>query len=857
MCTVNTNRRLPLRWLALIGAVTMVVLMGAGAVLATVSPQLVAGPRPDGTGVNSHGRVLTPAGRQVQLGDRPYGMALSPDGRTLLVSNNGQSTQSLMVVDSASGTLRQTIPYRSPEALFIGVAFSPDGARAYASAGGNNKIRVYDVVGQTLTERDPIPLPTSGPPPQGQRINPYPAGLAVSGDGRTLYVVDNLADAVSIVDVPGSAVRATVPVGHNPYTIVLSPDGGSVAYVSNWGEQTVSALDTTTAAVQQTINVGTHPSALAINPRRDELYVANSDSNTISVISTSTNRVLRSIDLAPYEGAPTGSSPNALTVSPDGGTLYVANAETNDVAVIRLAGGDWNDDDRRTQHRTARQGRRHEPGSDDTDEIAGLIPTAWYPAALALDRHGKTLFVANAKGLGAGPNPGGPNLYRPSTPPDQYVGSMMTGTLSIIDVPNEDQLSRYTEQVARNNRFEDQRSGRDGDEQVIPRRPGGASPIKRVIYVVKENRTYDQVFGSLGKGNGDPSLNLFGDESAPNHRELARRFVTLDNFYADSEVSADGWSWSTAAMANTYVQKTWPANYSGRNRPYDFEGGNLATTPNAEPTNAYLWDRLSRASIEYRNYGFWASGTVPAQVAATAPELAARTDLAFPGYNMAIRDQIRVDEWLREFRGFEARGTLPTVELVRLPTDHTSGTRPGAPTPRAMVADNDLALGRLVEAVSRSRFWKDTAIFVVEDDAQNGPDHVDAHRTLALVISPYTQLGKVDSTFYSTVSMLRTMELIVGIAPMTQFDAAATPMLASFSDRPNLRPYTSITPTQSLDELNGASAPMAAESLAMDFSSEDLADAQLLNAAIWKSVNGADSEMPTPVTGSLAAAWAG
>jgi YVTN family beta-propeller protein len=844
-----------LRWLARriapIGTLSVAVLLGGGAVLATVSPQLVAGPRSDGTGVNSHGWVLTPAGRQVQLGDRPYGMALSPDGHTLLVSNNGQSTQSLMVVDSASGSLRQTIPYRSPEALFVGVAFSPDGAHAYASAGGNNKIRVYDVHGQTLTERDPIPLPTSGA--QGQRINPYPAGLTVSADGRTLYVADNLADAVSIVDLPGRAVQATVPVGHNPYTVLLSNDGGGTAYVSNWGEQTVSVLDTTARAVQQTVKVGTHPSALALNPRRDELYVANSDSNTISVVSTSTNQVVRSIDLAPYPGAPTGSSPNALTVSSDGDRLYVANAENNDVAVVHLAGRARVDENQGDQQGTARSGQRAERGSDAPDRIAGLIPTAWYPAGLALDRDGKTLFVANAKGLGAGPNPGGPSPYRAATPPNQYVGSMMTGTLSIIDVPSEDELSRYTEQVARNNRFEEQRTGREGNEQVIPRRPGGASPIKHVIYVVKENRTYDQVFGSLGKGNGDPSLNLFGDESAPNQRELARRFVTLDNFYADSEVSADGWNWSTAAMANTYVQKTWPGNYSGRNRPYDFEGGNLATAPNAEPTNAYLWDRLLRANIEYRNYGFWASGTIPAQVAPTAPELAARTDLAFPGYNTAIRDQTRVDEWLREFRGFEASGALPAVELVRLPTDHTSGTRPGAPTPRAMVADNDLALGRLVEAVSRSRFWKDTAIFVVEDDAQNGPDHVDAHRTLALVISPYTQSGTVDSTFYSTVSMLRTIELIVGIAPMTQFDAAATPMLASFSDGPNLRPYMALTPTQSLDELNGASAPLAAESLAMDFSTEDLADAQVLNAAIWKSVMGGDSEVPTPVTSFRAA----
>jgi hypothetical protein len=428
---------------------------------------------------------------------------------------------------------------------------------------------------------------------------------------------------------------------------------------------------------------------------------------------------------------------------------------------------------------------------------------------------------------------------------------MIKGTLSIVDVPDRGQLENYTRQVVQNNGFDERdkvRTGGAPDERVIPRRPGDPSPIKHVIYVVKENRTYDQMLGSLGKGNGDPSLNLFGDESAPNQRELARRFVTLDNFYANSEVSADGWNWSTAATANTYVQKTWPANYSGRGRSYDFEGGNFSTAPGADPTNSYIWDRLTRGSVAYRNYGFWASGAVPAVVAPTEPELAANTDTAYPGYNLGITDQVRVQEWLKEFAGYKAAGNLPAVQFVRLPNDHTSGTRPGAPTPKAMVADNDLALGRLVEAVSNSQFWLETAIFVVEDDAQNGPDHVDAHRTVALVISPYTQTGKVDSTFYSTVAMLRTMELIAGVPPLTQFDAAATPMLNAFSAKPNTKPYTAIVPQQSLTETNAASAPMAAESLALDLSAEDRADEQLLNQAIWQSVKGADSVMPPPRT---------
>jgi YVTN family beta-propeller protein len=788
------------RWAAIARAavsVTLIVAGASGSVLAQSS-------------MSSQGWMLTPAGRQINLGDRPLGIASSPDGRTLLVSNNGQSTQSLVVIDRQSAVVRQTISYRAPEALFIGVAFSPDGSRAFASAGGNNKIRTYTVRDQELTEGDPIRLPTER---DGKRINLYPAGLAISADGGTLFVANNLDDSVSIVDLATRSVKAIVPVGHNPYGMLVA-DNGRDLYVSNWGEQSVSVVDSGTQA-RKKIPVGNHPSALALSSARHELYVANSDSDTVSVIDTTSNQVTRTISLAPYEDAPHGTSPNALAVSGD--TLYVANAGNNDVAVIQLG---------------------------TPDRVRGLIPTAWYPTAVALAPAGDELYVVNAKGLGTGPNPNGPSPYNEErVPADQFVGSMAVGTLSVIPVPDQRRLEAYTRQVLTNNRLGERAPV---DSQVIPRRAGEPSPIKHVIYVIRENRTYDQVFGSFERGNGDPSLNLFDDSTVPNARELARRFVTLDNFYADAEVSADGWNWSTAAEANTYLQKMWPANYStGRNRPYDFEGGNLATAPGPVPENAYLWDRLGAAGISYRNYGFW---LFRGQVASTAPRLVEYTDLNYPGYDMSISDQARLDEWLSEFQQYALNGDLPAVQLVRLPDDHTSGTRPGSPTPRAFMADNDLALGRLVDAVSHSQFWPETAIFVVEDDAQNGADHVDAHRTVALVISPYSQIAAVDSTFYSTVSMLGTMELIVGLAPMTQFDALATPMLNSFSDTPNLRPYRALIPEQPLDELNTSASPMAAESEAMDFSTADSAPERALNEAIWKSVRGADSQMPEPRT---------
>jgi YVTN family beta-propeller protein len=765
-------------------------------------------------GRSSQGWLLTPAGRQVSLGDRPLSIALSHDGQTLLVGNNGQSMQSLMVIDSTTGSVRQTIPYPAPEALFLGLLFSPDGRHAYASAGGNNKIRTYDWSDQQLVERAPILLPTDR---DGKKINLYPAGIAIGADGNTLFVANNLDDSLSLVDLPSGTVKTTVPVGHNPYGVAAADNGHDV-YVSNWGEQSVSVVDAAGSRVRKKIPVGTHPSAMALSTARHELYVANSDSDSISVINMTKNEVTRTISLAPYEGAQQGSSPNALAIAGD--TLYVANAGNNDIAVISLG---------------------------TPDQVRGLIPTAWYPTALAVSLAGGELYVVNAKGLGSGPNPNGPKPYISRTPPDQYVGSMAVGSLSIVRTPDQSALDAYTRQVVANNGFDERAQVRNPSQvtqRVIPRRPGDPSPIKHVIYVIRENRTYDQVLGSLGQGNGEPSLNLFDDLSAPNTRALARRFVTLDNFYADAEVSADGWNWSTAAAANTYVQKNWPANYSspGRNRPYDFEGGNLATAPGPSPERAYLWDLLEAGGVPYRNYGFWVAG--PGRVASTAPRLAANTDLNFPGYDLSVPDQARIDEWRSEFQQFSLLGDLPTVELIRLPNDHTSGTRPGVPTPRAYVADNDLALGRLVEAVSNSAYWPETAIFVVEDDAQNGSDHVDAHRTVALVISPYTQTGTVDSTFYSTSSMLRTIELIVGLPPMTQFDAAATPMLGSFTDTPDMQPYAAIVPDQPLNELNTATSPMAAQSLEMDFATEDRAPEMELNEAIWKSVRGADSEMP-------------
>lgn len=807
-----------------------IALVGATAGVA-VAQGSGAGPGPDGTGVIPVGYRVTPAGEQSKLGNLPLTSALSPDGKSLVVSNDGQGTQSLQVVDPDSGTVKQTVSYQTPQALFAGLAFSPDGHRLYASAGGNNKIRTYDVSGGRLTETTSIPLPATNP--AGQKINMFPADLAVTGDGKRLVVADQLADAASVIDVATGLVK-TVSVGHAPYGVALSSDG-KTAYVSNQGANTVSELDISGADpnVRRTIGVGTHPNRMLLDKSGDSLYVANGDSDTVSVVDTTKGRAVRSIGLAPYAGAQVGSNPDALALTPDGSTLYVANSGNNDVAVVDVK----------------------------QSTLTGLIPTAWYPTTLALTAG--RLLVANAKGLGAGPNtgPGEPNPESDFTDPAKYTASMMVGTLSRVSVPaSRDQLDRWTRQVSDNNGFD--RRGQvqaGGGTSVIPRHPGEPSPIKHVIYVVRENRTYDQVMGSLGKGNGDASENLFGDESATNARELSRRFVTLDNFYANAEVSAQGWNWVVAGNSNPYSEQTFPANYSSRNHPYPSENDDPEIAPNKDPNDAYIWQRLNKAKVTFRNYGFYVGKNASGQNVAGDPVLNAATDHAYNGFDLSCPDApntftpinpncgpARFAEWKREFQQYEANGNLPKVEMVRLPSDHTAGTMPGAPTPKAYVADNDWALGQLVDTVSHSKDWQSTAIFVTEDDSQNGPDHVDAHRTASLVISPYTQTGAVDSTFYSTDSMLRTIELIAGLRPLTQFDAYSTPMIASFSNKPNDQPYDAKKPTQNLQEVNGANAPMAKESARQNLSKEDQIDEQQFNMAIWKSVKGARSTMPPP-----------
>jgi YVTN family beta-propeller protein len=837
-------------------------LAGAAAVLLCAAQAIAAAP------VTPAGWRVTPAGSEIPIsqGDLglqgPQGAALSPDGRQLIAASSGAARiQSADLFDIQAHRRTSFVPYDATkgQSAFYGVAWAPDGRRAWASGGGQGVLHALDVQAGRLTEAGTIPA------------GPFPAGLTYARTvrGGRLYVANNLtapgADnppgrTLTVLDPATGAITGAIDLGAALQPLGVAADRrGAKVYVTNWMGRSVSVIDTATDTKVADVPLSPatapqradHPSGIAANPVRDEVYTANANSDTVSVIDTATDRVAATIDVRLVPGGPRGAIASAVAVSPDGSTLYVALSGENAVAVVDL----------------------------DAREVTAFIPTAWYPSAVAVTPDGRRLAIVNGNATGAGPNPCGgltpvpdcpapnPATDRPGGLDSQYSGSMIKGSVQVVTVPRAAQLRQLTAAVRRNNQVDARQRAK----------PPGAGRIRHVIYVIKENRTYDQVFGDLPKGDGDPRLLVFGDESAPNHRALAQRFALFDDFYADAEVSADGHNWITQAGASDYVDKTWPINYSpgprSGQRSYDFEDVPLARQFVSEPllgdpgvprsaaamTGGYLWDNAWRTGVTYRDYGEFTNtdctggaGNTSSTTHLDDTRFGDHVDERYPGYSTACSDHAqREPEWEREFRRFEASGDLPELSLVRLGNDHTNGTRAGSATPRSYMADNDLALGRLVDVVSHSRYWKDTAILVTEDDAQNGPDHVDAHRTLALVISPYTQAGRVDSTHYDTASMVATIEDLLGMPPMTVTDARASRMWGAFVNQPNLAPYTAIQPSTIPfgapgAPVNGANAPMAREVATWDLQEADATPEVALNQSIWKSVKGRHSRMPRP-----------
>jgi YVTN family beta-propeller protein len=756
-----------------------------------------------------NGWTITPAGDQIQVGDLPLAIVLHPDGRHLLVSNNGNGRQSIDVLDLNQ---RKVITQAVVEKAWLGLALSSDGKRVYAGGGMSNSILAFGFENGKLSALDTIPVGAAG-------TDIYPGGLCLAGN--RLYTANNLSNDLSAVDLATGKVLGAVAIGDHPYTCIAAPDGNTV-YVSVWGTAEVAVVDTRSMQVTSRIHTDDHPNAMLFSADGKRLFVANANTNTISAIDIAAGKATERISVALYPDSPAGSTTNALALSSDGKRLYAANADNNDVAIVDIS-------------------------QTGKSRVLGFIPVGWYPTALAVSADGKTLYVANGKGGTSHPNPKGPNPTVPRAPATQFIGQLIFGTVSVIPVPDEAALERYTAKVYENVPYTEKKrlTVPFTGESAIPKRVGDKSPIEYVIYVIKENRTYDQVFGDIPEGNGDPSLTLFGEGITPNIHALAREFVLLDNLYCDAEVSADGHNWSMGAYATDYVEKTWPSQYSGRRRTYDYEGG----TPIAAPSAGYIWDACKRAGVSYRSYGEWTTnGLKPGDPGkARSAALEGHFDPYYRGWDLSYSDLDRTRRFLTELERFEKEGGMPHFQVLRLGNDHTHGTRPGTLTPRSYVAQNDLALGQLVEGISKSKFWPATAIFVIEDDAQNGPDHVDAHRTEALVISPYIRRKTVDSTMYSTTSMLRSMELILGLPPMSQYDAAATPMFASFGTRADVTPFKALPARASLTDINPPRGPGAERSAAMDFDEADAAPDIELNEIIWKSIKGQEVPMPAPV----------
>ena len=620
-------------------------------------------------------------------------------------------------------------------------------------------------------------------------------------------------------------VAASARVGYRPYAAALSPNGKTLA-VSNYGAKSVSLLRASDLKEEKRVPVGIMPNELAW-AKDGRLFVANAGSNSVSVIINGTVRETVKTSLSPQD--PVGSTPDALAVSPDGKRLYVANADNNDVAVVDVS--------------DAKEAR-----------VLGFIPTGWYPSALAIAPNGRTLFVGTGKGLGFRGNPDAtlpdPNSIRtePGTHHKyDYIAGILSGDVSAIRLPDAAGLKAYTQQVLANtpretNLFPVTYDASPEDALTI-NGMAALHKIKHVIYIIRENRTYDQVLGDIGKGNSDPNLVLFGRSVTPNAHALASHYVLLDNLYCNGEVSEDGHKWCDAAYATSYIEHIWPSSYSGRGEP---DGDDRAEdSPAGE-----IWDNCARHGLSYRSYGegadFHSTPDAP-PVFVGSRGLAGHVNTDWAHFPFGVgRDTQRAALFIGELHAAEKTGRWPQFMVAWLPEDHTSGLKPGAFTPVASVASNDQAIGQIVDAVSHSRFWKNTAIFIIEDDAQNGPDHVDAHRTEGYVVSPYVKRGAIDSTQYSTASMVRTMELILGLPPMTQFDRDATPMLACFTDTPDMTAYTNIGPQVDLDAKNPEHGAGETASAKLDFSAPDRADPDKLNAILWNALKPGISQ-PAPV----------
>ena len=810
---------------------------------------LHVGTQQDGSILVPSNQLLRPAGSQIYIPGRPVDIVLNSTEEYLVVKN----IKSLNLIRLKDQKNLQTLSYEKGGASFTGICMTKDDQKIYLSEGSSQILVARMDQDRKLRWDSAIVMPN---PKIGD--DPGPGGLALNKQENQLFVTLSRNNSLAKINLRDKSIQE-IPVGIAPYEVVLATD--HKAYVTNWGGRkplagestyntsgslilvdpktgianngSVSVVDLDLGSQTKDIPVGLHPTGMALSPDGRFLAVACANSDQVFVIDTKTDDVKSVISVHLNKEALFGSGPNALTISPDSKYLYVANGTENAICVIELG---------------------------VTNRIVGLIPTGWYPGSVVLDKSGKELYVSNVKGTGSRDKKSGKGGYNSR----DHLGS-----ISIVSVPDPQELAKQTALVLKNNSWS--REGASSNTQksslkngVIPRFAGQQSPIKHVVYIIKENRTYDQVFGDLKQGNGDSTLLLFGRKITPNQHKLAESFVLLDNFYCSGVLSADGHQWANEAYVTDYIEKS----FGDFVRSYPYDGDDAL----AYASSGFLWDNVLRHGLTFRNYGEFVNaeisprtstysevlkdfqnGTKNISIKGTASieQIAPYTCPSYIGFPIVVPDAYRASVFIKELHEFEEKGEFPNFSVLLLPADHTSGTRPGLPTPAAAVADNDLALGRIVEALSKSKFWKETCIFVTEDDPQDGLDHVDGHRTVGLVISPYTKHKQVISTYYSQINMVRTMEDILGLPPMNQLDEAAESMTACFNEAPDFAPFNAEPSAIPLDQINpplkslkGKQLSWAKKSMEQDLDDYDRIDEDIFNRIIWHAMRGYNTAYP-------------